>query len=95
MYDWNTMPRSEPGPATGSPSSATRPAVGTSSPATMRSSVDLPQPEGPRMVMKSLSSTAIEVGSSARVGSPPATPGKTRETASIRRPMDTTAGWPT
>jgi hypothetical protein len=33
------------------------PALGVSRPATMRSSVLLPQPEGPRMVMKSFSST--------------------------------------
>ena len=55
VYDWNTMPRSAPGAATGVPSSTTRPVVGVSRPATMRSSVDLPQPEGPRIVMKSLS----------------------------------------
>ena len=41
------MPRSAPGAATGAPSSSTRPVVGVSSPATMRSSVDLPQPDGP------------------------------------------------
>ena len=37
----------------------------------MRSSVDLPQPEGPRMVMKSLLPTARSVGSSALVGALP------------------------
>ena len=61
----------------------TRPPVGRSSPATMRSSVDLPQPEGPRMVMKSLSPTPRSVGSSARVGAPPWRAGKGRETCSI------------
>ena len=45
-----------------------RPVVGRSSPATSRSNVDLPQPDGPRMVTKSLSGTARLVGSSARVG---------------------------
>ena len=76
------MPRSAPGRVTGAPSSSTRPAVGVSSPATMRSSVDLPQPDGPRMVMKSLSATESDVGSSACVGGPPCTPGNVRETPS-------------
>ena len=53
------MPRSGPGRVTGLPSSRTCPAVGVSSPATRRSSVDLPQPDGPRIVTKSLSPTAI------------------------------------
>ena len=73
------MPRSGPGPATGVPLRMIWPAVGASSPATSRSKVDLPQPEGPTMVTKSLSATARSVGSSARVGGPPRTPGKTRE----------------
>ena len=75
VYDWNTIPRSAPGAVTGEPSSTTRPVVGVSRPATMRSSVDLPQPDGPRIVMKSLSSTASVVGCSATVGAPPRTPG--------------------
>src|SRR5436305_3173365 len=79
------MPRSAPGPVTGAASSSTRPVVGTSSPATMRSSVDLPQPDGPSTPMKSLSATASEVGSSARVGGPPRTPWKIRLTASMTR----------
>ena len=50
----------------------------------MRSSVDLPHPEGPRMVMKSLSATVSVVGCSACVGVPPRTPRKAvRLTASI------------
>src|SRR5438874_1008460 len=69
------MPRSGPGLATGWLSSSTRPVVGVSSPATMRSSVDLPQPDGPRMAMKSLSSTLRSVRLSASVGGPPCTPG--------------------
>jgi hypothetical protein len=60
-----------------------RPVVGVSSPATMRSSVDLPQPLGPRIVTKSLSATERLVGSSARVGVPPRTAGKIRETLSM------------
>src|SRR5690242_3621798 len=79
------MPRSGPGTATGAPSSRTRPVVGRSSPATMRSSVDFPHPDGPRIVMKSLSLTRSVVGSSARVGAPPRTPGKVRLTPSMSR----------
>ena len=36
------------------------PAVIASSPATMRSSVDLPQPEGPRITMNSPSAISID-----------------------------------
>src|SRR4026209_2176537 len=79
------MPGAAPGPTTGSPSSNTRPVVGRSSPATMRSSVDLPQPEGPRMQMNSASETRREAGSIARVAGPPPTPGKVRLTSSIAR----------
>src|ERR1700682_1882647 len=79
------MPRSAPGPVTGSPSRSTWPVVGRSSPATMRSSVDLPQPDGPSRQMKSLSATRSEVGSMARVGGPPRTPGKIRLTSSMKR----------
>src|SRR5258708_33833071 len=77
------MPRSAPGAATGAPSSSTRPMVGESSPATMRSSVDLPHPEGPRIVMKSLSATESDVGCNATVGARPRAPGKTRLMPSI------------
>src|SRR5262245_42910547 len=41
------MPRSLPGLVTGLPDTVTSPAVGSSKPATMRSKVDLPQPEAP------------------------------------------------
>src|SRR5215468_7291467 len=85
------MPRSAPGPVTGSPSRSTRPLVGRSSPATMRRSVDFPQPDGPRRQMKSLSETRSDVGSMARVGEPPRTPGKVRLTSSIAR-VGTRAG---
>src|SRR5918912_221363 len=77
------MPRSAPGPRTSRPSRSTRPAVGRSSPATMRSRVDFPQPEGPRMVMKSFSATVRVIGSKARIGAAPRTPGKKRDTPSI------------
>jgi hypothetical protein len=49
------------------PSSSTAPALGTSSPATMRSSVLLPQPLGPKMVMKSFSATSRSVACNANV----------------------------
>ena len=75
------MPRSAPGPAMLRPSSSTSPDVCRSSPATMRSSVLLPQPEGPRMVMKSFSATCRSVSCSATVGAPPlVVDGKLRET---------------
>src|SRR5215510_3716018 len=41
------MPRSLPGPVTGLPCTVTSPLVGSSKPATMRSKVDLPQPDAP------------------------------------------------
>src|SRR5499425_3622247 len=77
------MPRSAPGPVTGVPSRRTRPVVGWSSPAIMRRSVDLPQPDGPRRQRKSLSATRSEVGAMARVGAPPRTPGKVRLSPSM------------
>src|SRR6185369_6164038 len=77
------MPRSAPGPLTGRPSSSIVPAVGASKPATMRSSVLLPQPDGPRMVMKSFSCTDRSVACSATV--PPLAPGKVLETPLISR----------
>lgn len=61
------MPRSAPGPSTARPSSSTWPVVGKSSPAAMRSMVDLPQPEGPRMVTKSFSRTSKSTGNKACV----------------------------
>ena len=41
------MPRSLPGPITGLPCSSTSPPECSSSPARMRTRVDLPQPDGP------------------------------------------------
>src|SRR6476661_1096187 len=78
------MPRSGPGRVTAWPSSSTRPVLGCDRPATMRNRVDLPQPDGPRMVMKSLSATSSSTGSRARTGGPPWTPGKTRDTPWMR-----------
>src|SRR6185295_14310292 len=80
------MPRSGPGPRTGAPLTRTRPVVGWSRPATMRSSVDLPEPEGPSRTRKSWSSTVSDVGSSARVAGRPRRPANVRLTPSIRRP---------
>ena len=77
----------------------------------MRSSVLLPQPEGPRMVTKSFSATSRSVACSASVGTPPPLAAKLRETPRIDKkasvmvwlapfiarvgPRGTTAGWPT
>src|SRR5262245_1713263 len=47
------MPRFGPGPPAGLPSSRTSPDVGISSPAAMRSSVVLPQPDGPTIAINS------------------------------------------
>src|SRR5215472_9493603 len=47
VYFWKTMPRSLLGPFTGSPFTRISPLSGRSWPATIRRSVDLPQPEGP------------------------------------------------
>src|SRR5581483_4978589 len=66
-YSWKTMPRSGDGPVTGWPSTSSRPRVGRSKPATMYSSVDLPQPDGPRMVMNSLRRTLRVKSTSASV----------------------------
>jgi len=49
----------------------------------MRSSVDFPQPDGPRMVTKSFSATLVVIGVSASVGAPPRTPPKVRPTCAI------------
>ncbi|SHX19080.1 Uncharacterised protein [Mycobacteroides abscessus subsp. abscessus] len=59
---WNTMPRSRDVVVTGSPSARTRPASGFSSPASARSTVDLPQPDGPV-------STRISPGCTVRLSS--------------------------
>src|SRR5258705_6135494 len=52
----------------------------------MRSSVDLPQPDGPSRARKSWSSMDSDVGSSARVTGRPRRPGNVRLTPSISRP---------
>ncbi|MNC95879.1 hypothetical protein D3C83_130990 [compost metagenome] len=62
------MPRSGPGPSTFLPSSVTVPELRDSSPARMRISVDLPQPDGPitqtnsrRCTLKLISFNAVTV----------------------------------
>ena len=44
---WNTTPRSREAPVTGLPNTSIRPAVGGVKPASMLSTVLLPQPDGP------------------------------------------------
>ena len=52
-YCWKTTPRRASVPVTGTPSKATRPASGCRKPAARLSSVDLPQPLGPRTLTNS------------------------------------------
>src|ERR1700680_1044814 len=67
---WNSMPRSGAGPATGRPPTVTEPSSEASAPATMRSRVDFPQPDGP----------------SRQTSSPGATRRLIPESATARRP---------
>src|SRR2546426_1980532 len=62
---WKTTPRSGPGAVMSLPSSVARPVVGVSKPATMLSSVLLPQPDGPTRVTNSPAPIARSIGSSA------------------------------
>jgi hypothetical protein len=55
--DWNTTPRSVPGPSTSRPAMTTPPVLGAVSPITMESTVDLPQPEWPTIETNSPSRT--------------------------------------
>src|SRR3954470_12360430 len=66
-YSWKTIPRSGDGSVTGWPSTSSRPRVGRSKPATMYNRVDLPQPDGPRMVTNSLRRTLRLKSTSASV----------------------------
>src|SRR3954467_8903526 len=65
------MPRSGPGPATGLPHISSAPSVGASKPPTMRSSVDLPQPEGPIRQTNSPLPMRSEASDSAVIASAP------------------------
>src|SRR5262249_9708959 len=62
---WKTTAGLGAGLFAGAPSTKTWPRVGVSKPATMLSSVDLPQPLGPRMAANSLGSTAKSMACSA------------------------------
>src|SRR5881296_3007259 len=68
---WKTTARRGSGARTGSPSKRTLPRVGASKPATMLSSVDLPQPDGPRMAANSLRATARLTACRASTRRPP------------------------
>ena len=62
------MPTSATGPVTARPAISTRPVVAARSPATMRSRVDFPQPEGPTSASSSPRSTVKEMSRSASTG---------------------------
>src|SRR5215468_8008092 len=62
------MPFCRLGPLTGSPSISTRPRVAVSRPPTMRMSVVLPQPDGPRKTTSSPFSIAMETSSMTAIG---------------------------
>ena len=65
-YAWKTMPMSrllEGMPVTSLPSMTTRPEVGASNPATIRSAVVFPQPEGPSSERNSPVSSATSISS--------------------------------
>src|ERR1700751_2811799 len=63
------MPRSLPGPVIALPYIATLPVVGSSKPATMRSSVDFPQPDAP--IMQTNSPVGIDRSTGAKASSSP------------------------
>src|SRR4051812_20906268 len=65
------MPRSGPGPGTGLPHISSAPSLAVSKPPTIRSSVDLPQPEGPIRQMNSPFSIRSEASASAVIASAP------------------------
>src|SRR6266849_4323652 len=64
VYFWNTMPRSLPGPDTGSSFTNISPVSGWSSPAIKRNKVDLPHPEGPSSTRNSPMSRPSRVNAS-------------------------------
>src|SRR5207244_1414909 len=65
------MPRSLPGPTIGLPCEETSPVVGSSKPATMRRSVDLPQPEAPIRQTNSPAAMVASTRASASISSSP------------------------
>jgi len=68
---WNAMPTPPRGPSTARPSTAARPADGGTSPATILSTDDLPQPEGPTRAANSPRATSSEQPSTASVPAAP------------------------
>src|SRR5256886_11425357 len=70
---WKTTARLGSGPSTGAPFAHAWPRVGRSKPATMLRSVDLPQPEGPRIAANSLGATAKSIARTASTRRPPLT----------------------
>src|SRR3954470_11277341 len=62
---WNTMARSAPGPRTGEPHAWISPLLCVSRPATVRSRVDLPQPDAPTNVTNSPAEISSEIFSRA------------------------------
>ncbi len=65
------MPTLVTGPATFLPETSIVPVVQECRPATRRSSVDLPQPDGPTMAMNSPSATSMLTSASASVSCSP------------------------
>src|ERR1700730_19114029 len=82
---WNTTPRRGSGRLTRCPRKSTSPRVGASKPATMFSSVDLPQPDGPRTAVNSWGAMARSMPSSA-------TSRPTRPLNSLKTPRRSTTG---
>src|SRR5256885_16534057 len=67
---WKPTARLGSGPSTGAPFAHTWPRVGRSKPATMLRSVDLPQPEGPRIAANSFGATAKSIACTASTRRP-------------------------
>src|SRR5712664_1174350 len=67
---WNTIPTLRLGPLTRRPSSSTLPEDADRRPPRIRSSVVLPQPEGPTIVTNSPSATSSVTSASARIREP-------------------------
>src|SRR5213594_1847414 len=88
------MPRSAPGPCTGRPSTSTLPVVAGccgGRPAISRRIVDLPHPDGPRMVINSISFGLSGCGKSTILrliaGLPPQHPATTGSVLVLGRPV--------
>ena len=102
-YDWKTMPRPRDSGATRTPrapskntvpSTVIRPRSGSSRPATLRSVVVLPQPEGPSRVNISPGRTSKLTSSTARTRPSPARP-LSSAAKLLEIPRTDTMGWVT